>query len=441
MKPSLLLMLFIPLQFFYSTLFSQVKRCYTYDLLKQNSEKSPDYAAAVNAAFEYAKSNVSQFKTSADSVLRVPVVVHIVYRDQTENIDDSLIYNQIEVLNEDYRRLNADAVYTRQEFASIAADANIEFYLAEVDPNGNLTSGIVRQSSNAAYFISFDLQTFSYSMDVVKYDSAGGSNAWPVDKYLNIWVCDLSFPIIGDALLGFAYPPIGAKNWPTGSTPVDPNADGVVIHYKVFGRNNPNAVGVLADASKGRTATHEVGHYLGLRHIWGDGDCTMDDGISDTPDADSDANFECNYSKNTCSESPIDYPDMIENYMDYAADDCQNVFTKEQADLMRSSLLNLRSGLLTEQTAGIKGGYALSNKALLYPSPANDYVNVKVFSTIENNTTIEVFSVVGEKMKEMPMNASELKISISDLQAGTYFISLKESSGKTLAKLPFVVCY
>jgi hypothetical protein len=414
-------------------------------LIQQNGKIHEGYIEAVSASFEYAKQNAKHYKTDGeDTILRIPVVVHIVYRDQTENLDDSLVYNQIQVLNEDFRRLNADASSTRQEFVPFAADAGIEFYLAEIDPDGNPTTGIVRQSSTTAYFMSFNFQTLTYSMDVVKYDTAGGSNAWPVDKYLNIWVCDLSLPLLGDALLGFAYPPVGAANWPTGSTPVDPNADGVVIHYKVFGRNNPNAVGVLSDADRGRTVTHEVGHYLGLRHIWGDGDCTMDDGISDTPDADADAGFACDYSKNTCTETNIEYPDMIENYMDYAADACQNLFTQEQADLMRSSINNFRSGLLTNQSSSINeqtNGISVQ----VYPSPANEFVYIEIKgSTMLENAQLELLDVVGHKINTYPLvNISNLvQVSVSNLNSGTYFIRLYNSEGNTFSvRTPLLIIH
>jgi hypothetical protein len=415
------------------SLSAQVQKCFTHELIKQNSQSHPEYLEAVNSAFAFAKQNIGKNKTQGeDSILRVPVVVHIVYRDQTENIDDSLIYNQIQVLNEDYRRLNADASDTRQEFVPFASDAEIEFYLAEIDPDGNATTGIVRKSSTAPYFITIDLQTFSYSMDVVKYDSAGGSNAWPVDQYLNIWVCDLSLPLLGDALLGFAYPPVGAPNWPNGSTPVDPNADGVVVHYKVFGRNNPNANGLLADADRGRTTTHEVGHYLGLRHIWGDGDCSMDDGISDTPDADADAGFECDYSKNTCTENSVQYADMIENYMDYAKDACQNLFTQEQTDLMRSSLSNLRSGLLTDKSTAINNMTASKIDFQLFPSPAKEYFNIKM-DDMNGRLELKILDVLGNEVKSFTLNSnSEYQYSVSNLKSGMYFLCMNKSYEKEM---------
>lgn len=425
----------------------KVNRCYTHELIEQNNKLHSGYAEAVNSAFEYAKANAKKHKVQGeDSILRVPVVVHIVYRDQTENIDDSLVYNQIDVLNEDYRRMNADTSLTRQEFMPFAGDAGIEFYLAEVDPDGNPTTGIIKKSSTAASFITFDFQNFTYSMDVVKYDSAGGSNAWPVDQYLNIWVCDLSMPIIGDALLGFAYPPVGAPNWPAGSTPVDANADGVVIHYKVMGRNNPNAIGALAGASRGRTVTHEVGHYLGLRHIWGDGDCTLDDGISDTPDADSDAGFICDYSKNTCAETSIEYPDMIENYMDYAADDCQNLFTHEQINLIRSSLMNLRSGLLIEQVAGIKNNeYANNIDFDLYPSPASQFVNIRISNTYyAKNIQIELLDILGHKINSYPItNKNNLvQFPLENVLAGIYYVRLINTNGnQSSIQKPLVVIH
>ena len=125
----------------------------------------------------------------------MPVVVHIIHENSIENLDDSLVYSQIEVLNRDFSRSNSDTINMRSVFDTIAAPASIQFYLATIDPNGNPTNGITRTFTNESSFIDFNL-----TLDLMKDDATGGVDAWPVDKYLNIWVCDLSFNVFGQSI-------------------------------------------------------------------------------------------------------------------------------------------------------------------------------------------------------------------------------------------------
>ena len=244
----------------------------------------------------------------AEEIYTIPVVVHVVYKNATENIPDSQIVSQIEVLNEDFRRLNADTVDTPLPFQSVAGDVGVEFCLASFDPDGNPTNGITRTETTEPSF---------NTNDRVKFDTTGGKNAWPAEDYLNIWVCNL-----GGGLLGYASS-IGGGG--------DPAVDGVVVGYQYTGR-----VGTLDPAfNLGRTATHEVGHWMGLRHVWGDGGCSVDDGIADTPPQGA-ANFGCpTYPSISCNNGPAG--DMFMNYMDYSDDICFNLFTLGQTEVMRAT--------------------------------------------------------------------------------------------------------
>ena len=247
--------------------------------------------------------------------------MHVVYNNEAQNISDQKIFDQIEVLNQDYRRQNSDASLTRSEFLDVAADAGIEFYLAEFDPQGNPTNGIVRTQTSQTSFI---LSLFDGSFKM-KHSSDGGSDAWDTNQYMNIWVCNLAifgFP----AVLGFATPPDGAPNWPSGSAAESADEDGVVVHYEVFGPD-PGASGTLATVNKGRTATHEVGHWLNLPHVWGGGNspgdatnCNIDDGVQDTPNTKGSSS--CTLSANTCNSDDAYWGgpmiDNVENYMDYS---------------------------------------------------------------------------------------------------------------------------
>jgi len=273
-----------------------------------------------------------QFNSSrmltADHVLQVvtiPVVVHVIWHDPSENISDAQIFSQLDVLNEDYRKLNADTGVVRPLFAPLAGDAQIEFCLAQRDPQGNASNGITR-----TYSVVPDWGCD----DSMKYSANGGADGWPGADYLNIWVCKLN------CANGYAYYP---------GTP-DP-IDGVVVHYYVFGRT-----GNVAPGYHGRTGDHEVGHYLGLYHTFDyTGLCegsdtstcaTEGDYVCDTP-ADINPDFGCPPFVNDCADTPVDNPDQTENFMDYGDDDCRVMFTLGQIDRMRGYVFTDRISLLT----------------------------------------------------------------------------------------------
>jgi hypothetical protein len=337
----------LPLFFGFALNAQEIHRCGTDHYVNHLNELNPGLKENINRTFEAAKQHSIQNKLHKsnhdqwDTVYRIPVVFHVVFNTPAENISNTLLKSQIDVLNADFRRMNSDTSETRNIFKARGADAGIEFFLATIDPDGNVTNGITRTQTTETTFASgfFPNPT---DIDRIKSSATNGKDAWDTDKYLNIWIGNM-----GDALLGYAYPPAAAPNWPAGATPADTSVWGVVVNHKVIGFNNPLAV---ADADKGRTAVHEVGHYLGLRHIWGDGplsmlipDCTVDDGIDDTPNSGNNSQGSCNPNKNTCPDDPE--PDMWENYMDYSKEECQNIFTLGQVEVMRSMMVIGRPGL------------------------------------------------------------------------------------------------
>jgi hypothetical protein len=257
------------------------------------------------------------------SIITIPVVVHVVYNTSQQNISDGQIQSQIDVLNADYRRTNVDAMMTPSVWASIAADCEIEFCLATTDPNGNSTNGITRtQTSNTS---------FSLQSNDVKSSSAGGKDAWPNADYLNMWVCNLS-----GGILGYATPPSGWGG-------VSQN-DGVVVGYRYFG-----TIGTAQSPyNKGRTATHEVGHWLNLDHVWGSGFGSCgNDNVSDTPTQE-ESNYGCPsfpHNANSCGTSNAN-GDMFMNYMDYTNDGCMNMFTQGQKTRMIAAINQSRPNLL-----------------------------------------------------------------------------------------------
>lgn len=417
----------------------QLHRCYTTEAMYKMEEHYPGYLDAANQTFEMAKEH-AQLKSGSQEIFRIPVVVHVVYNTTDENISDDLVRKQIEVLNEDYRRMNADTNVTRSEFKPVAADAGIEFYLATTDPDGNWTTGITHTPTDETSFVGIS----SFTPDGIKKSASGGVDAWPTDRYLNIWVGDLS--LFGSPfILGFAYPPVGAPNWPAGQFPSDSTLEGVVVHYEVFGRGNPLASGPLAVTDRGRTCTHEVGHYLGLRHIWGDGGgfsgtdgCTVDDGITDTPNSADASQQTCDLDKNTCTDSTADLKDMIENFMDYSEEACMNMFTQGQVDIMRSILETTRNPLVQDFAAGISP-YDLSNLGLeVYPNPSAGVFNVAYDNQATEVLNVEILDSYGRLVSTEYTNqmaSSTFTLDMTGYAKGVYFARFIFAEGSKVSKL------
>jgi len=285
----------------------QVNRCSTVEHEAILKAKDPNYDAkrAEIEAFtaRVAKKKLTGMKSGAD-VIKIPVVFHVVYKTAGQNISDALLLSQLNILNEDLRRINADTTDTPDAFGDVAADCNIEFCLAQIDPNGNITTGINRYET--------DVTSFNTNDDV-KFAAEGGADAWPADSYLNFWVCNL-----GASLLGYAQFPGGPDE-----------TDGVVIHYNHVGDNPAGYPYHL-----GRTATHEVGHWLNLRHIWGDDtNCAGSDLVDDTPNQKVET-YGCPGFPKTDVCSATSPGIMFQNYMDYSDDACMNIFTEGQKERM-----------------------------------------------------------------------------------------------------------
>ena len=241
-------------------------------------------------------------------LITIPVVVHVVFRTAAENISDAQITSQIDVLNKDFRAQNADRTNIPAVWKGLVADANIQFALAKKDPRGRRTTGITRTQTTRRSFP---------ADNSVKRAAGGGHPSWPASRYLNIWVCNL-----GDDLLGYA-------QFPGGPT----STDGVVILHSAFGTKGT----ARAPFNLGRTATHEVGHWLNLRHIWADTlGCGGTDFVPDTPNQAGPNTGKPSFPHVSCGNGPNG--DMFMNYMDYVDDTAMFMFTPGQVTRMNACL-------------------------------------------------------------------------------------------------------
>lgn len=369
-----------------------------------------------------------------DTTYYIPVVFHVIYSNASENVHDSLLKSQIEVLNRDFNRLNPDTTKTRAVFKPIVGSARIKFVLATVDPNGLPTTGIVRKATTVTQW-----GTASFSItDNMKYSSSGGDDAWNAQKYLNIWVCDLSYNN-QDAILGYAYPPVNHPSWTSGSW-VGDDRQGVVIHYKVIGRNNPRATGLIAGSNMGRCAVHEVGHFFGMRHIWGDAaSCLNNDFIKDTPGQTAKSNFNCNLNVNTCKDVPKDMPDMVENYMDYSAESCQNSYTKEQVRVMRNAIRVFRNALPIQikiDTAMRIFDTIVYNDVLVYTRPDNRNIVVELNNeTLKDQVSVTLYNSIGQIISpEISLTTPETRFQSDRLSPGIYVAVITQNSTHRVVK-------
>ena len=304
-----------------ATLFLNAQeRCGTTAHTQQLMDINPEYAKArakVNSQTEqWIKDHPNH---NEKTIITIPVVVHVVWKTNTQNISDAQIQSQIDVLNEDYRRTNIDQINTPSVWQSIAADSEIEFCLATTDASGNTTTGINRvQTTHGQFGMDSDIHTAS----------AGGADDWSNDDYLNIWVCNIQ-----SGLLGYASPP---SNWVG-------DGDGLVIGYQYFGRTGT----VQSPYNKGRTATHEIGHWLNLDHVWGGWGSCGNDQVADTPKQETE-NYSCPafpLHPNACSTTNAN-GDMFMNYMDYTNDACMNLFTNGQKTRMLAAINQYRPNML-----------------------------------------------------------------------------------------------
>ena len=315
MKKSLFL---LPIFIFYAiSTFAQRPPCKAHDILKEAIQTNPEFAKERLLLEEQTQQFIASGRV-VDGTITIPVVFHVVHNGDPigsgENIAATYLHAQLQQLNDDFRRLNSDKGNTPSDFTSVASDVEIEFCLATVDPNGNATTGIVRHQMTRTSWSEAPIES-----------SLKPTTIWNRDHYLNFYI--VRFGGADSQTLGYAQFPGGPAN-----------TDAVVCGYQFVGSLAvPNPAG--GAYGYGRTATHEVGHWLNLYHIWGDGNCNVDDEVADTPNQNGEntTGSPCSYpGRNSCTSGPNDLPDMFQNYMDYSDDECMNLFTVGQRTRMRA---------------------------------------------------------------------------------------------------------
>ena len=423
-----------------------IKKCITTRLVKQELISNPDYAKgradAITENIAWIKANNSEKTT-----INIPVVIHIIHKNTHSNIgigtniSNDQIEDALKILNEDYSKTNPEYLNPpRNTFLNYWGNPDMKFCLATSDPSGNPTNGISRTSTTVADWDADD----SFEANAMKRTVNGGMDAWDPSKYLNIWVCNLSNSSGGGITLGYAYLP-GLQSW---------NAwkDGLVIDFQYFG-----TIGGASSSSDGRTATHEIGHYLGLMHTFcEDADaqgnlicCDNDNNswggyVDDTP-ATKDiyfGNVTANTNNNTCNDLSYsniftnDVLDMDENFMSYAS--TAWMFTNDQINVMNATLNGYRSSLKNSTVSmNCDGsvGTGLNNYQLenlnIYPNPTLGKLNIVSADKIN---TLSITNIIGKELlfaKDFLANT----IDLSSYESGVYFINISTDKGTHIEKI------
>jgi hypothetical protein len=408
-------------------------RCLSHERDVIRGRGNPDYQTdrlrTEEAIQQYLKTNRSQLRTAAtNDIIRIPVVVHVIYGGaegvvggaDNANISDEQIRSQIAILNEDYRRkpgtlgFNADPA---------GVDTGIEFYLAEYDDHGKSTTGITRTRYTERTIFN-PLTDDDLIADII---------AWPTDKYLNIWTCRF----VGSYLGISQFPSIDGVDGLSTKNEIYAKTDGVIIDFRYFGRNA--AANTSRIYNLGRTVTHEVGHWLGLLHTWGDAVCG-DDFCDDTPRAEgSNQSSVCTDKYSTCSGTRT--RNMIENYMDYSADSCMNIFTGDQLARMRTVLTMSPRRLRLVELAKI-GRLDPAEKLTVdvFPNPASTEVKATVRFADYQSFSVTVYDQMGNALQAsnyVDVWSRTVSLDINKFNTGLYFF--KVTTGKETVTKRFVI--
>jgi hypothetical protein len=388
-------------------------------------------------------------------VITIPVVVHVIHKGEPigtgTNISDAQIQSQIDALNQDFRRLNSDVLFSPAPFRGSSADPLIQFCLAQQKPDGSSTNGVMRylEPSQQTY-INEGFPPELQCLNRVAMEYLKTQTIWDSSKYLNIWTSDLLKqlpPVINgqtnnqignnqgcnfeSSLLGYAQFPGSA-----------PETDGVWVTSTSFGTTG----NLTAPYNLGKTAIHEIGHWLNLKHIWGDDttaptplpECSLDDDVLDTPKQGTNS-IGCNTFPYVDSCSPLFPGIMYMNHMDYSVDNCRSIFTFGQSARMDSALFNQRAGLLTSigcqpSTMSIDEN-TLESNIKTYPNPFTNQLSIEANEPIQK---VEIYNLLGQLVKIITMENSNnliVNLDMSEISQGNYIAKIHMTSTIKSVKL------
>ncbi|HPW97437.1 MAG TPA: M43 family zinc metalloprotease [Flavobacterium sp.] len=377
------------------------RTCHTNDKMNELIQNNPEFKIHHEETMDFIRNpnnTNAALNRSTSVVYTIPVVVHVLYKNAAQNVSEAQILSQIGILNADYRKTNTDFnSVVPTAFRPLGADFELAFCMATQKPDGTATNGIERKSVASSFV--FENQ----------YYTSAGLPVWDPTKYLNIWVGRFT----DNTLLGFAYlPSIVGTSYA--------NRDGLCIGDKFFG----NTGTAQAPYNKGRTATHEIGHYFGLDHPWGDGNCDADDGVADTP-ATYDAYYDCvSFPNNTYMCSPSTNGAMFMNYMDYVPDACMAFFTAGQKAIAQATMNGPRASLKTSngcQSLNVTEQEAIQSIAI-YPNPVSQFFMIT--SPQINVDYVEIFSTNGQMVKSQKLDEVNNKIYVDNLETGVYYLRI-----------------
>ena len=382
-------------------------RCHTNEFIEQHTDAQQlNYDDAEKRINRWLEQHPDAGNTR--TTIYIPVIFHVVYNTAQGNVAPLRLIEQLDVLNEDFGGYNSDYGSTPAVWQPITGNTDIQFCLAHVNPQGGWTNGYEYYQTSANLCNSGNI-----------FSTAPG---WNPNNYLNIWVAQCN-----SGVLGFASPP--------GSPATE---DGVVIMYNYIGKT-----GASAPYNLGRTATHEVGHWLGLQHIWGDdaGACTGTDNVADTPNQ-ADNTFGCRAANTVLTDActPSAPGIMWMNYMDYSDDACMYMFTQGQKARMWATINSVRAGLLTSTVCQITGTslQAVQFMPELYPNPAQNTATIEIPQGYGDVLGIDMYTASGQlvwQQNQPVLNEQRITIDISTFETGVYFIRVRTAGGNTVLKL------